>query len=121
MKSRLKLVGIGAAAGAALLLVFWLLGDVAHVLGLNLQDSSFFLGLVLTLVGLLLVVRGGPGAKYPGVMGGTYRNGAIVQEIAMEKDDPKAHKEKKEERKAPFLCLGAGLLNILICAITFLF
>jgi len=121
MKSRLKLVGIGAAVGAALLLLFWLLGDVAHVLGLNLQDSSFFLGLVLSLIGLLMVVRGGPGAKYSVFTTGKNLNGATVQDIAMEKDSSKVHKEAQEERKAPFICLGAGLLNILICAITFLF
>ncbi len=61
MKPRLKRIGIGAAGGAGLLLIFWLLGDVAHIIGLSLQDSSFFLGLVLFLLGLLMITRGGKG------------------------------------------------------------
>lgn len=114
MKPRLKLMGAGAAGGAALLLLFWLLGDVAHIIGLTLQDSSFFLGLVLFLIGLLMIVRGSKSFKAAARPG---RRGPIAPDPPEEKDPS----GPQEVRKAPFLCMGAGLLNILICAVTFLF
>ncbi len=124
MKPRLKFLGIGAAGGAVLLLLFWLLGDVAHVIGLNLQDSSFFLGLVLFLIGLLMVVRGGKSSRYGASVGG-YRglppmHLAANTDIAMQKE-PRAAKDPGEIRKLPPLFMGAGLLNLIVCAITFLF
>lgn len=102
MKPRLKLMGFGAIGGAVLLLVFWLLGDVAHIFRLTLQDSSFFLGLVLFLIGVLIILRKG---KYVSASRG---------------EAPPQPKEEKEASKAPFLCMGAGLINLLVCGITFL-
>ena len=124
MKPRLKLMGLGAAGGAALLLLFWLLGDVAHVIGLNLQDSSFFLGLVLFLIGLLMIVRGGKSSRY--VVGGLGARNAHIMQAAInpslaEQKEPRPARDAKEIRKPPLLFMGAGLLNILVCAITFLF
>lgn len=107
MKLRLKLMGIGAAVGAGALLIFWLLGDIAHIIGLNLQDSSFFLGVVLFLVGVLIIVRGT-----------RYRYEA---DGGSKPSTPKKGSQDPDEfRKAPFICMGAGLLNLLVCAITFL-
>lgn len=122
MKPRLKRMGIGAAGGAALLLVFWLLGDVAHIIGLGLQDSSFFLGVVLFLLGLLMIVRGGKGTKYVPALGHPNQNAvqnSINPSLAGEKE-PRQARDAKEVRTAPFVCMGAGLLNLLVCAITFL-
>lgn len=108
MKPRLKLMAVGAAAGAVLLLFFWLMGDVAHIFRMTLQDSSFFLGLVLSLFGVLIILRKG---KY--VAGG--------KEPPPEKALPQGEEEEPKVSKAPFLCLGAGLLNLLVCGLTFLF
>lgn len=122
MKPRLKRIGIGAAGGAGLLLIFWLLGDVAHVIGLSLQDSSFFLGLVLFLLGLLMIVRGGKGTKYVPAFGHPNQNAvqnSINPSLAGEKE-PKQTRDAKEVRTAPLVCVGAGLLNLLVCAVTFL-
>ena len=124
-KKRLQLAGIGAGVGAVLLRVFWLLGDVAHVLGLSFQDSSFFLGLVLTLVGLLMVVRGPRGAKYTVAMGHPQSNQvqAAINPSLADQEEPKPAKGKEpgQVQPAPCICLGAGLLNVVVCAITFLF
>lgn len=122
MKPRLKRMGIGAAGGAALLLVFWLLGDVAHIIGLGLQDSSFFLGVVLFLLGLLMIARGGKDTKYVPAFGHPNQNAvqnSINPSLAGEKE-PRQARDAKEVRTAPFVCMGAGLLNLLVCTITFL-
>ncbi len=103
MKPRLKLMGIGAIGGAVLLLIFWILGDVAHFLRMTLQDSSFFLGLILFLFGVLFLLRQGK-----------YVRGRPQEEAP-------APKEEKEVSKGPYFCLGAGLLNLVICGLTFLF
>lgn len=117
-KKRWKFTGIGAAAGAGLLLLFWLLGDVAHIIGLTVADSAFFLGLVLFLVGLLLIVRGGPSSKY--VAGGRGRvQAAINPSLAMEKE-PKQAKGSKGVSPAPCVCMGAGMVNLLVYAVFFL-
>lgn len=112
MKARLKLMGIGAAGGVGLLLIFWLLGDVAHIFRMTLQDSAFFLGMVLFLVGLLMIVR--KGKFVPGK--GRDMGEEVSQDEEVLKDD-----EGKPLARAPFLCMGAGLLNLVVCGLTFLF
>lgn len=116
MKPRLKIMGIGAGIGAAFLLLFWLLGDVAGVMGLRLQDSSFFLGLIFLLFGLLFLVRGGKTAKYV-VGSGSAAQHSFNHDIAMQKDSGKSQ-EEKSVRKAPYICLGACVPNIIVCLIT---
>lgn len=117
-KTRWKFTGIGAAAGAGLLLLFWLLGDVAHIIGLTLSDSAFFLGLVLFLVGLLMIVRGGPTSKY--VAGGRGRIQAAINPSLAMQEEPKQPKAEKKVNPAPCVCMGAGVVNLLVYAVFFL-
>ncbi len=126
MKKCLQWMGIGAAGGAGLLLVFWLLGDVAHVIGLGLQDSSFFLGMVFTLSGLLMIVRGGPSSKYVNAFGHPRANvaqAAANPDLAMGEEKARQKEKSKtagERRPAPYVCLGIGLLNLAVCGLTLL-
>lgn len=123
MKPRLKILGMGAALGAVLLLAFWLLGDVAHFINVGWQDSSFFIGLIAFLLGLLMIVRGGKSSKYTVAMGARSSHimqAAINPSLANEKE-PRQSRDANEIRKAPLICMGAGILNLLIYGISFLF
>lgn len=116
MKKHLAHMGIGAAVGAGLLLLFWLLGDVAHIIGLTLEESAFFIGLVLFLVSLLLLVRGGPSAKYTSAIGHPHSHGvqASINPTLASQKEPHPPKDAAQVRMAPYVCMGAGLLDLLI-------
>lgn len=123
MKARIKFAGIGAGCGLVLLLLLRLLVLAVPSMSLGWLDSSFFLGLGLLIIGLLMLVRGGRSSKYVaaiGMMCGANVVQASINPSLAEQKEPRATVDVLAFSKAPVLFLGGAAANLLVSALVFL-
>lgn len=118
MKARMKWVGAGALGGAVLFAAMWLLCR-AGTFPFTPLDGCFFMGLALLVIALLFLLSAGRTARFSaGTANPTLSS--VNLDIAMEKTPANAQQAILVP-KLPLFFLGAGILDLLVCGVLFLF
>lgn len=130
MKKRFLPPLIGLAAGAVILAAFWLMDSVFHVSGFSFQDGAFWAGVILFLLGLIALTRGGRSATVSaGISSPSNATAQVAYSTMLSYQEQKILSDPKlaRRRKGPSLSPAgiamavAGLLDLAAFGLTMLF